>query len=306
MRPAKLIVLSTFMDQDAIFDEDEYPSEEQIKQANGIRRNELLGIVRNVAVNDMHIILPEKEDIICISNKITSKKNGEAALVVYNQNQYEEIRRSLGRAVSVIRKRISIGVNRTDKYLVPSNAVNQYIGQIVNQLGTTIDNEYSKMRDSSEQIHHWTLDAVLWNMLSAYQHISDAKVWKNVHITTFSDMENICLSNMGVFKFSSDTKVGKHEDILRIKKEFEANLSTELYYVVRRLVLTDSDSDEKESKFKEKIRCLARQSKYNKWKIIDELRLCLMEAVTQKEYLQKMLDKAIEEALITTYDKILY
>ncbi len=306
MRPAKIVILSTFMDQDIIYESDEYPSMQEILNTNEERKNELLRIIKSVASDNMHIILPEKNDIICISNKVSKKRNGDAALKIFNEIQYDEIRRALGRIINIVRKRISIGVDRTSKYMLPVTPVEQYIGQIINQLGTTIDNEYSKMRDTSNLIHHWTLDAVLWNMLLAYQHISNARVWKNVHITTFTDMENICLVNLGKFKFSSNVKVAKQEDIERIRNEFIANLNTELYRVVRRLILVDVEDETKSSVYKEKIRELARQSKYNKWKIIDELRLCLMTAVAQKEYLERMLEEAINKALIYTYDKMLY
>lgn len=306
MRPAKLIIVSTFMDKDAIFDEEEIPTMEMIKELNDGRKQELLDIVKKVATDDLHIILPTKEDIICISNKVNQRRHGEYAVAAYGADQYKCIRIALERAVDVTRKKISVGVNRTAQYLVPQNDVKQVIGQIVNQLRITIDREYRKLRDFSSQIHHWTLDAILWNMLAGGEHISDAKVWKNVHITTFSDMQRICLENLGEFKFSSDVKVGKKEDSIRIKKEFMANLQTQLYWVVRNLILKQPNNGKEESDCKKEIRRLGFMGKYNKWKIIDDLRLSLMKAVEQSDYLEKMLDTAISEALLTTYDKILY
>ncbi len=306
MRPAKLIILSTFMDKDAIFDEDEVPTMEIIQDLNKGRIEELFDIVRKVATDDLHVILPSKEDIICISNKVSERKHGISACSIYDSKQYMLIRKALERAANIIRKKIFAGVERTAQYMVPAKSVEEIVGQLVNQLGTTIDTEYSKLRDSSAKIHHWTLDAVLWNMLAGREHFSHAKVWKNVHITTFTEMQEICLNNLGTFKFSSDVKVGKPEDCIRIKNEFTANLQTELYWVVRDIILKDSTNEKLDSDYKKKIRQLALTSKYNKWKIIDDLRLCLMKAVAQSDFLEKKLNNTINKALLSTYDKLLY
>lgn len=306
MRPAKLIIVSTFMDKDALFDEDEVPTIEMIQDLNRGRIEELLDIVRKVATDDLHVILPSKEDIICISNKVSERKHGAAACDIYGSEQYSRIRKALERAAKTIRKKIFAGVDRTAQYMVPAKPVEEIVGQLVNQLGTTIDTEYSKLRDSSSQIHHWTLDAILWNILAGREHVSDAKVWKNVHITTFTEMQKICLNNFGNFKFSSDVKVGNPEDSIRIKNEFIANLQTELYWVVRDIILKESTNEKMDSHYKKTIRQLALTSKYNKWKIIDDLRLCLMKAVAQPEFLEKKLNNTICQALLKTYDKLLY
>lgn len=306
MRPAKLIIVSPFMDKDALFDEDEVPTIEMIQDLNRRRIEELLDIVRKVATDDLHVILPSREDIICISNKIREKKHGAAACNIYGSEQYLLIRNALERAANIIRKKIFAGVDRTAQYMLPAKPVEEIVGQLVNQLGTTIDTEYSKLRDSSSQIHHWTLDAILWNMLAGREHISDAKVWKNVQITTFTEMQKICLNNFGNFKFSSDVKVGNPQDSVRIKNEFMANLQTELYWVVRDIILKESTDEKMDSDYKKTIRRLALTSKYNKWKIIDDLRLCLMKAVVQTEFLEKKLNNSINEALLKTYDKLLY
>lgn len=306
MRPAKLIIVSTFMDKDALFDEDEVPTIEMVQDLNRGRIEELLDIVRKVATDDLHVILPSREDVICISNRVSERKHGAAACAIYGPEQYLLIRKALERAANIIRKKIFAGVDRTAQYMVPAKPVEEIMGQLVNQLGTTIDTEYSKLRDSSSQIHHWTLDAVLWNMLAGREHVSDAKVWKNVHITTFTEMQKICLNNLGIFKFSSDVKVGNPEDSIRIKNEFTANLQTELYWVVRDIILKESTDEKMDSCYKKTIRQLALTSKYNKWKIIDDLRLCLMKAVAQPEFLEKKLNNTISKALLKTYDKLLY
>lgn len=306
MRPAKLIIVSTFMDKDALFDEDEVPTIEMIQDLNRGRIEELLDIVRKVATDDLHVILPSREDIICISNRVSERKHGTSACAIYGPQQYLLIRKALERAANIIRKKIFAGVDRTAQYMVPAKPVEEIVGQLVNQLGTTIDTEYSKLRDSSLQIHHWTLDAILWNMLAGREHVSDAKVWKNVHIATFTEMQKICLNNLGNFKFSSDVKVGNPEDSIRIKNEFTANLQTELYWVVRDIILKESTDEKMDSHCKKIIRQLALTSKYNKWKIIDDLRLCLMKAVAQPEFLEKKLNTTISNALLKTYDKLLY
>jgi len=306
MRPAKLIIISTFMDTDEIYENDEYPDENMIRSVNERRKVELLNLVKSLALEDIRVILPTKEDVLCIANKVSIKRNGEAALNVYNEMQYDELRVALGSCIQTIRKKISAGVTITDNFLLPENSVLQHVGQIVNKLGNEIDSEYTRMRDFSHKIHHWTLDAVLWNLLHGYQHRSNAKVWENVTITTFNEMENICREILGNFKFSTEVKVASKEDANRIKNEFEANLRTQLYHVVRRLILVDEDNSSEESEYKREIRMLAIRSKYNKWKIIDDLRLCLMKAVAQQDYLYRMLETAIYTSLQQTYKKLLY
>lgn len=211
----------------------------------------------------------------------------------------------MGRAVRIVRKKIYIGVASASNYLLPERPIKKHIGQTINLLGNSVDSEISKIRDSSDKIHHWTLDAVLWNFISGRQHISDAKVWMNVTITTFSDMEEIFRKELGKFTFSTDAKISSKEDAERIKNEFEANLCTQLYFVARNLILVDSKDSTKESEYKVKIRELARESKYNKWKVVDDFRLCMMNAVIQKSYLYDMIQNAINLALDQTYRKIL-
>ena len=306
IRPSKLIIISPFMDKDAIFDEDDIPTEEQIIELNRRRTSDLLMLVKKVATEDMHVILPEKEDIICISNKVNVRKHGEPAVEIYGSNQYDLIRSALERAVKIIRKKIYIGLSRTEHYLVPPQPVGQIVGLIINKLGNAIDCEYSDIRDHSSAIHHWTIDALLWHLCGGSEHSSNALVWRNVHITTFSGMKQVCIDSLGTFKFSASVKIGNAGDIKRIREEFMANLETELYWVVRNLILYDSNDCKQYSKYKVQIRNLALQSKYNKWKIIDDLRLCLLNAISQKSYLETLINNAIDKALLQTYDKILY
>lgn len=306
MRPAKLIIVSTFMDKDDIFDEDEVPTLDMINDLNKNRIQQLLEIVKKLATDDLHIILPSKEDIICVSNKVNERKHGESACIVYGPEQYVRIRQALERAASIIRKKIYSGVSKTSQYLIPTIQIDEITGQLVNQLGTSIDTEYSILRDFSAQIHHWTLDAILWNMYEGREHISNAKVWRNVRISTFTNMQQICLENLGDFKFSPDVKIGRQEDSNRIKSEFIANLCTELYWGVRDIILTDSSATNTPSPCKNTIRELALKSKYNKWRILEDLRLSLMKAVTQTDYLEEMLSKSIHKALLATYEKLLY
>jgi len=306
MRPAKLILVSTFMDTDSIFDEDDYPDESDIIKLNEERKVELRKLVDCIASKDSHVILPTLNDIICISNKVSKKRNGEAALKIYNENQYDDLRVAMGRAIRSVRKKICIGVTCNSNYLKPERPIEQHIGETINLLGNIVDSELSKIRDLSDKIHHWTLDAILWNFINGRQHVSDAKVWMNVTITTFSSMEELFRDELGKFTFSADTKISSKEDAERIKNEFEANLCTQLYYVARKLVLVDSEDGTKESEYKKEIRRLARESKYNKWKIVDDFRLCMMNAVVQRDYIFRMIQDAVNVALVQTYQKMLY
>jgi len=76
--------------------------------------------------------------------------------------------------------------------------------------------------------------------------------------------------------------------------------------VARKLVLVDSEDGTKESEYKKEIRRLARESKYNKWKIVDDFRLCMMNAVVQRDYIFRMIQDAVNVALVQTYQKMLY
>lgn len=305
MRPAKLIVISTFMDRDDVFDADDYPSEKIIRDANEFRKTELLEMIDRLSTSEANVILPNRNDVICISNKVT-RRHGDEALAVYNDYQYNGIREALSRSIQLIRKKISLGLPKGVDYLKPQNDIVERTGEIINHLGNLIDDEYSRMRDYSDKIHHWTLDAVLWNMIYGYQHRSDAKVWENVTIVTFNELSKSCREALGEFKFISEAKVSSKEDANRIKKEFEANLRMELFQVSKSLILIDSKDLNKNSEYKERIKQLAIKSKYDKWKIIDDLRLILLDAVAQKEYLQELIESAVSNSLLETSKKVLY
>lgn len=306
MRPAKLIIVSTLMDKDDIFDEDEVPTMDMIQELNKKRIHELLDIVERVATSDMHIILPSEEDIICVSNKVNERKHGEAACRVYSTEQYDFIRKAIERAVNITRKKICVNVSRTSQYLISTRQPGKIVGQLIKQIGESIDEEYSELCDDSDWIHHWTLNAILWNLSYGCEHKSKAAVWRNVRIATFSRMQKICLDNLGDFTFISDVKIEKQEDVCRIKNEFRANLYTALYGGVRCIILKDSNNSNQPSSCKQTIQELALKSKSNKWKILDDLRLCLLKEIAQTDYWERILDESIRKALLVTYDKMLY
>lgn len=303
MRPAKLVIASTFMEDDSIFKEDEYPDQASVESINESRKIELQKLIKNLVPPDTHIILPEKEDIICIA-KASTKQCGEAAVRVY-QGQFDNLRFALGRGVEISRRKISLGVEKGVSFLCLNDDIDHNIGSIVNELGNIINNEYMSMRSDSSYIHHWTLDAMLWHFLRGENYSSRAKVWKNVNVLTYTNLEKVCRDYMGDFHFSQEVSIAKEEDRERIISIFEANLRTEIYYVVRKLILRDPETSQM-SKYGEFIKKLALTSKYNKWKIVDDFRKCLLSAIANSEYLKRMLISAIDQAIKNTYDQVCY
>ncbi len=308
IRPAKLIIASTFMDLDDIFQsDDDYPTEADILAAHVRRKKDLLNMVQSIITNDIHVLPPTLDDIICISNKTSKKKHGLDACAIYNDSQYDTLRMALAHAFDTIRSKIHInGVTNTTPCLATATPIALLVGQIINQLGTAIDTEYTVLRNSSSRIHHWTLDAILWNLLYGYQHHSNALVWENVQICTFTNMTQICLDNLSNLRFTPNLKLTSQKDFDMIKKEFISNLESELYYAVRNFVLQDANNPTIDSRCKMSIASLSKQPKYNKWKIVDDLRLNLMNAVTQSSYLESLLNNAFINAWHRTYNRIFF
>lgn len=308
MRPAKLIILSTFMDKHSVFeigDDDEYPDMSQLLELNNARRKEIMNVVQKTVQADVNVIPPTFEDIICTAKGISYRRHGQAAKELYSDSQHELIISALERAYVEVRRRISIGVPRNSEYLIPNNSVLQYTAQVIHDIYEEIDREYIEMRGNALSIHHWTLDAILWHLAYKRQHSSHAIVWKNVTVQTFTNMEEVIWNTFNELKFSPEVKISNKEDVERVRNDVLSNFRTGLYYLVRELVLSNQ-GDGSDSKYKDEILNLYRKPKYNKWKIIDDLRLNLKNAVSQKDYLEKLIENALRDAMNQTYDRLLY
>lgn len=154
-------------------------------------------------------------------------------------------------------------------------------------------------------IHHWTLDASLWHMLYGSEHISNAYKWNNIHIQVYTNIRKILFESYGSIKFDGSLNVANEKDAERIRREFNANLLTELSSASINLLLNDSKNSAEKSECYRKIRALACRPKYNKWLIFEDLRKALLNAVTQNEYIGRLLNDSFENACRTTYNRIL-
>lgn len=298
-RPASMVVVSTFADLDDIYDDDEYPTRDAIIESNKKRKKQILDIIKLLDVNLSKITIPSASDIVCVSNKISTKKHGDDAVEFY-KGAYNEVRTMLGEAIKKHSKKIEVK-NIIDKYLVPERAIEDYIGDTVASLCNVINEEYLAMKFVSSKIHHWTLDAVIWNLLSGYDFYSNAQVWLAIKVLTYSNLQKALKESFGEFKFAPEIAcyVSTKKDAESIKAEFWANLDTELYAIVRKLIINGNKS------YAEQLRTLAKKSKADKAGIIEELRLILLKAVEEKDYLNDMLTGAVQDALSQTKAKLI-
>lgn len=305
VRPSKLLVAVTHFDRTSIFEQDEDPTSERIQKQISHIKNDVMDLIENVIDIECPVKLPDKPDIICFANTARKNRLGEDAVAFFRENDpYQMLRMSISKAFVQVRPKIkdhNIHQSQKGKFLLTKEPLNKIIGQIINGLTSSINEEYSVLRDRSNKLHHWTVDAVLWNLYHGRPHVSYAQVWENVSIHTFSNFIRICMENLTPSKIEIGVQVGKYSD--RVKLEFESNLTLELNQVARKIFLESEDSSQT-SPCKATIQQLAHTSKYNKWKIFDDLRKCLLTSVSQQNYLRGLLDSAIENANVSTYSRL--
>lgn len=305
VRPSKLLVAVTHFDRNAIFEQDEDPTPEKIQKQISQIKNDTMDLIESVIDMECPVKLPDKPDIICFANTARKSRLGEDAVAFFRENDpYKMLRMSISKAFVQVRPKIkdhNIHQSQKGKFILTKEPLNEIIGQIINDLTGSINEEYSGLRDRSNKLHHWTVDAVLWNLYQGRPHVSYAQVWENVSIQTFSNFIRICMDNLTPSKIEKGVQVGMYSD--RVKMEFESNLKLELNQVARKIFLESGDFPPANS-CKETILQLARASKYNKWKIFDDLRKCLLNAVSQQHYLKDLLDSAVENANSSTYSRL--
>ncbi|KHL95892.1 hypothetical protein QW71_09800 [Paenibacillus sp. IHB B 3415] len=305
VRPSKLLVAVTHFDRTSIFEQDEDPTPEKIQKQISQIKNDTIDLIESVIDLECPVKLPDKPDIICFANTARKNRLGEDAVAFFRENDpYQILRISISKAFVQVRPKIkdhNIHQSQKGEFLLTKEPLNEIIGQIINGLTSSINEEYSVLRDRSNKLHHWTVDAVLWNLYQGRPHVSYAQIWENVSIQTFSNFIRICMENLTPSKIEIGVQVGKYSD--RVKLEFESNLKLELNHVARKIFLETGDYSQTVS-CKETILQLARTSKYNKWKIFDDLRKCLLTAVSQQNYLKDLLDSAVENANVSTYSRL--
>ena len=305
VRPSKLIVAVTNLDHANTFEQEEEPTGQDVQNQISELKTSTLRLVESVIGKDCRVKLPEKPDIICFANTLRKNRLGEEAKTFLEANDpYGLLRVSIAKAYAQVRRKIkdhNISSSQTNNFLEPKEAICEIIGQIIDDLTTSVNAEYSELRDRSIKIHHWTVVAVLWNLYNGRAHVSYAQVWENVSIHTFSNFLDICIQNLTPSKLAAGVEI--REDLDRVKREFESNLRMELDQAARKIIL-ESQDDAQPSDCKQMILKLARTPKYNKWKIFDDLRKCLLNAVSQQGYLESLLNAAVINANKTTYTRL--
>lgn len=305
VRPSKLIVAVTNLDHANTFEQEEEPTSQDVQNQISELKTSTLRLIELVIGKDCRVKLPEKPDIICFANTLRKNRLGEEAKAFLEANDpYSLLRVSIAKAYAQVRRKIkdhNISSSQTNNFLEPKEPICEIIGQIIDDLTTSVNAEYSELRDRSSKIHHWTVDAVLWNLYNSRAHVSYAQVWENVSIHTFSNFLDICIKNLTPSKLATGVEI--REDIDRVKREFESNLRMELDQAARKIIL-ENQNDAQPSDCKQMILKLARTPKYNKWKIFDDLRKCLLNAVSQQDYLESLLNTAVINANKTTYTRL--
>lgn len=307
IRPAKLILALTFCDKDDIFDSDDEIEEEAIKKMIQRHQSDFLAFIKGIGETNAPIIMPTKSDVVCLAN-IVPKRLGEAAEKVFKSEiPYDMLRNSIANGYKQVRQRIHIsGINEQSVFMKPSVVTKNVMGDIISKLTQEINVELNDLKARSNNIHHWTLDAALIKLLNGNEHISNAHKWDNIHISVYTNIRRVLLDSYGTIKFDGALKIGNERDADRIRKEFYANLLTELSKASVLIILNNSKNTIEKSECYQKIRVLARQPKYNKWIIFEELRKVLLNAVTQKAYLEKLINDSFENACHATYRRILF
>jgi len=307
IRPAKLILALTFCDKDDIFDSDDEVDQEAIYEMIRRHQNEFLDLIKSIGMTDAPVIMPTQKDVICLAN-IVPKRLGEAAERIFKSEEpYDMLRMTISNGYSQVRQRIHIdGINEQSVFMKSSIEIDSEVGDTIAKITEIINRELNDLKARSNNIHHWTVDAALIKLLNGNEHISNAHKWDNIHICVYTNIRQVLLESYGTIKFDGALKIANEKDADRIRKEFYANLLTELSKSSVYLVLNDCKNFTEKSEHYEKIRVLARKPKYNKWLIFEELRKVLLNAVIQKEYVEKLFNDSFENACHATYKRILF
>ncbi len=305
VRPSKLIVAITNLDRANAFEQEDEPTALEVQNQISELKTSTLSLIESVIGRDSRVVLPEKPDIICFANTLRRSRLGDDATAFFATNDpYRLLRTSIGKAYVQVRRKIknhNIAPDQIDKFIEPKEPLQVIIGQTIGCLLDCINTEYGELRDRSSRLHHWTVDAILWNLYRGRPHVSYAQKWENVIIHTFTDFIKAIMDNLTPQKFSLGVEI--REDLDRVKNEFESNLLMELDKVSRKIILEAPDGTDP-STCKQTILKLSHTPKYNKWKIFDDLRKALLTAVSEQNYLKSLLNDAFINANKTTYNRL--
>ena len=296
LRPSKLIVSVTKFDRTEVFDNDDISVEELQNEVSRIK-TEVMEQVEIVFDSITRVLLPTKPDIICFAN--TKRALGVDANGFFAQNNpYNMLRAAIAKAHTQLQDKIILKGAVSSDIIAAQAPVQDVIGQIIRDITKAVSDEYRALRDRSANIHHWTIDAILWNLYECRQHVSDAAVWENVRIRTFSNIATECAKHLLPAKLAPGLGMSD-ADRDRLMQEFESNLQMDLVNAAKDMIIREN------GKCKTDILNLARTSKYNKWRIFDDLDKNLLVAVSKQDYLIERLEKSVELAIDITLKRLL-
>ncbi|MCL2198010.1 MAG: hypothetical protein FWB80_03710 [Defluviitaleaceae bacterium] len=332
IRPCKLIVSVTKFDKHEFFDQDEDPTLEEIQKEVTTQKNTTLDIVKSKMDTSSRVIMPDFRDVIFFANNAKFMRNNETAAEFFDKNDpYDLLRTAIANAHTYVRNRITLlsDPDEIKDRIVTLTPFDRNRTDLPHALSRVIYDEFSKIRDRAANIHHWTMDGILWNLLHGWEHQSYALVWENVAIRVYTNIAKYCADYLLKEIQLADGVKASEKDTLRIFDEFKANLHSELRIFARQLILAapgtvreESDDDSvdynyEDSDCKNEILNLWKTPKYNKYKIADDLILALQAAVLDKtdekgkqsevnlRHMQDLLNAAIARANKTTLARIL-
>lgn len=310
IRPSKLIVGVTKLDHAELFlrndDEPDVTKDEVIALITQLKRSNRELVTTEIG-SECRVKPPYDSDVICFANVRSKRRLGDAAFEFLEKSDpYYDLRNSISTAYSQVRRKIkkhNISNDLRQSFLSAKEPIDKIIGQLIDDLTNAISSEYGALRSNSDRIHHWTVDAILWNLYYGRDFVSHAQVWDDPVIRTYENIVDICMQNLTPIKPAIGINI--EEGLDRLKKEFEANLRTILGRSARKLLLVKQGTDSDRSKCMDELLMLARKSKYNKWAIFEDLRKSLLSAVSQQDYLVVLLCRAMEEANNSTYSRLM-
>lgn len=312
IRPCQLIGALTHFDSHEVFsrDDDEDATLEQIEDAVTKAKRELLEQMRTIVGPDCRAKLPTGlSDVICFANSKGLKRLGNDAVYFFGNESKTIIplRMSFGLAYKNIRYKIKeqnvIEVSDRRNFIGPNRCLDELIHSLRQKLEASVISEFAGIRDRSSGIHHWTLDAIFWHLARGQEHVSQALVWQNVRITTYTQFAQVCFEAITPAKFVSGVNIPQSSDRERIIREFESNLRAGLSKAA--VIFFLKNREFQDSECKAELRSLALKPKYNKWGIMHDLLDVLLKQLSDEPWLKECVQNALYTAAEDTYSRLL-
>lgn len=311
IRPCQLIGALTHFDSHEVFNRsDEDATLKEIEDAVTAAKRELLEQMRTTIGTDCRAKLPTGlSDILCFANTKGLKRLGDSAVSYFggDGNTFAPLRLAFARAYDSIRYKIKDQnikeVSNEWNFIGANRNLDVLIHTLRQKLQACVASEFSAIRDHASGFHHWTLDAVFWHLVRGGEHTSNAQVWNNVQIRTYTQFAQVCFETLTPAKFAPGVNIPRGPDRERILKEFESNLRAELRKAATAFFLKNSDKSD--SDCKGMLRKLAIKPKYDKWGIMHDLLAALWARLENEERLKECMQHALCTAAEYTYTRLL-